>query len=139
MYDNRLLDICDNLPSTCTCAYVSWLSLLFWAQCTHTQLNLFYHPFHPDVYIAQLGILSRTYKGGYKDKEEEKDTRPSFCFSILQATETWARPGYEATLSIFYSFMILATHTHYQASQNSLTSECLTESCLQCKNGAPSC
>ena len=28
---------------------VSWLFLLFWALCTHTQLNSFYHPFYPDV------------------------------------------------------------------------------------------
>ena len=26
-----------------------WLFLLFWALCDHTQLNLFYHPFHPNV------------------------------------------------------------------------------------------
>ena len=28
---------------------VPWLFLLFWVQCTHAQLNPFYHPFYPDV------------------------------------------------------------------------------------------
>ena len=28
---------------------VPWLFSLFWAQCGHTQLNPFYHPFYPDV------------------------------------------------------------------------------------------
>ena len=28
---------------------VPWFFSLFWAQCTHTQLNPFYHPFYPDV------------------------------------------------------------------------------------------
>ena len=56
-----------------------WLFLLFWAQCTHAQLNPFYHPFYPNVTHVR------------------KDTRPSPRFTVLEAMESWAGPGYEAS------------------------------------------
>ena len=31
------------------CWLAPWFFLLFWAQCTHAQVNPFYHPFNPDV------------------------------------------------------------------------------------------
>ena len=59
-----------------------WLFLLFWALCTHSQLNPFYHPFYPDVTHVR------------------KDTRPSpVC--VLIATESWMGPGNTATFACY--------------------------------------
>ena len=44
------LGVYDNCPLICVVSYLlRWLFLLFWALCTHAQLNPFYHPFYPDV------------------------------------------------------------------------------------------
>ena len=62
---------------------VPWLSLLFWAQCTHAQLNPFYHPFYPDVTHVR------------------KDTRPSPALPYCKRRK--ARQGLETTLSSFHN------------------------------------
>ena len=64
---------------------VPWLFSLFWAQCAHAQSNPFYHPFYPDVTHVR------------------KDTRPSPCFTVLKAKESWAGPGNEASYGTVYT------------------------------------
>ena len=69
----------------CVVSYLlRWLFLPFWALCTHTQLNPFYHPFYPDVTHVR------------------KDTRPSPRFSILIATKRWAGPGNKASTKAYF-------------------------------------
>ena len=65
----------------------------------HVQSNPFYHPFYPDVTHVR------------------KDTRPSPAFSVLQATESWAGPGNEASVDsyvlchhICHSFDVCVKH-----------------------------
>ena len=59
--------------------------LLFWARCTHGQLNLFYYPFYHPFHLDVTHV--RLYVPGSPN------------FSVLQVTESWAGPGNEATFS----------------------------------------
>ena len=71
----------QSAPASCVCGVsylVSSLFSLFWAQCTHAQLNPFYHPFYPDITHVR------------------KDTRPSPA--LLYCKRWKARKGLGARL-----------------------------------------
>ena len=60
--------------------------LLFWARCTHGQLNLFYYPFYHPFHLDVTHV--RLYVPGSPN------------FSVLQVTESWAGPGNEVCVCV---------------------------------------
>ena len=85
--DNTLNTRCvrQSPPTSYVCVVsylVPWLFLLFWAQCTHAQLNPFYHPFYSDVTHVR------------------KDTRPS---PALLYWKRW-KAGWGLGMRLWYSY-----------------------------------
>ena len=72
-----LCNTCGKLPVTLA------LFSLFWVQCAHAQLNLFYHPFDPDITHVR------------------KDTRPSPTLPYWKRRkESWVGLGNKTSIQI---------------------------------------